>query len=82
MIKMLNNNLLCREVKEDVVGSVSGFETTSNEKRFKKLEVVHSNEVDVITGCMISVPVNSGEPHIIEDVAYTVVRRGDVVWFE
>tara|TARA_R110000851_G_scaffold291462_2_gene445818 strand:+ start:13152 stop:13400 length:249 start_codon:yes stop_codon:yes gene_type:complete len=82
MIKMLNQYLLCVEIKSDVVKTGSGFETQGKEERFKELQVTHSAESDITEGCKITVPSNSGAIKVIGDVDYTVVKRGDVIWFE
>ncbi len=82
MTKMLNNYLLCREVKEEKTGNVSGFETPDNEKRFKGLDVTESSEADIPKGSRVTVSINAGEIHVIKDIVYTVIRRGDVVWID
>ena len=60
--KMINGNLLCKNVSSDTVVSESGFEVKV-ETKFKTLKVLESSEQSVPKGSEIVVPYHSGQEY-------------------
>ena len=80
MIKMINQNLLCKEIEEVIDNKM--FDAGATVKRFKELVVALSSEDEIGTGITVTVPVNSGEIHNIDDTEYTIIKRSDIIFFE
>jgi hypothetical protein len=75
MKRPLNNNLVCKDLTENLIEGSTGF-TIKKEERFKTLEVLYSSEVDVAVGDKVRVGIHSGE----EDGDNIIIKRGDIIY--
>ena len=60
--KMVNGNLLCKDITESEIKTESGF-TLTKETKFKTLQVLDSSEEDIPVGSEIVVPYHSGNAY-------------------
>ena len=74
--KMINGNLLCKDITEDMV--VSGF-TIKAETKFKTLEVINSSDEAVPSGSKILVPYHTGQVYNDE---LQIINKKEIIKFE
>lgn len=74
--KMINGNLLCKDITEDIV--VSGF-TIKAETKFKTLEVINSSDESVPSGSKILVPYHTGQAYNDE---LQIINKKEIIKFE
>lgn len=73
-MRPLNSVLVCVELEQDIKTD-TGF-SLKTQNKFKKLEVVASNEEDVKEGSIVKVPITSGE----YDGDFVIIRRSDIIY--
>lgn len=73
-MKPLNSVLVCVELEQDIKTD-TGF-SLKTQNKFKKLEVVASNEEDVKVGNVVKVPITSGD----YDGNFVIIRRSDIIY--
>lgn len=75
--KMVNGNLLCKDVTETEIKTESGF-TITKETKFKTLEVINSSDDDIPVGTQIVVPYHSG--NVYEDLI--IMNRKNIIYIK
>lgn len=75
---MLNQNILTKDVTNDISISQTGFED-KKQLRFKELEVVLSGEDTIEVGSIVKVRNTSGEKIELPEGEFIVIKLGEII---
>ncbi len=75
--KMVNGNLLCKDITEENYTGALGF-SIKVETKFKTLQVLDSSEEDIPVGAEIVVPYHSGNAY--EDLV--IMNRKNIIYIK